>query len=121
MPNESMINRLTGLDLMDLLIHFGITFSLMGAVSASDGPIEVMPMIFAASLVVLAFRRARALKRSPSSTGEFTLERVDEIEERLRDVDQLHNRVLELEERLDFAERLLARAPEAGARLSEPK
>lgn len=34
---------------------------------------------------------------------------VDQLQQRLGEVDQLHHRVAELEERLDFAERMLAR------------
>ncbi|HEX2219291.1 MAG TPA: hypothetical protein VHG35_10855 [Gemmatimonadales bacterium] len=40
---------------------------------------------------------------------------VEQLQHRLGEVDQLHNRVAELEERLDFAERMLARAPSATA------
>jgi hypothetical protein len=38
---------------------------------------------------------------------------VEQLQQRLGEVDQLHHRVAELEERLDFAERMLARAPSA--------
>jgi hypothetical protein len=34
---------------------------------------------------------------------------VEQLQQRLGDVDHLHQRVAELEERLDFAERMLAR------------
>ena len=113
-----MIKRWLGLDLIDLVIHLGVTFSLMGVVSASRGPMEVIPMIFAGSLVVLGIRRHFALRNSPPlSSGEFTAERLNEVEERLREFDGLQNRVVELDERLDFAERLLARQPESQAKL----
>ncbi|MGQ0702872.1 MAG: hypothetical protein ACT4PM_07035 [Gemmatimonadales bacterium] len=42
------------------------------------------------------------------STGEMTAERVAEIEQRLADLEVAQARISELEERLDFAERLLA-------------
>jgi hypothetical protein len=103
--------RWFGLDPVDIGIHLGITVCLMGAVSISKGPAEVMPMIFAASLALLGIRRSLARRKSATNSGEFTAERIDEIEERMREVDQLQHRVLELEERLDFAERLLARQP----------
>jgi hypothetical protein len=36
---------------------------------------------------------------------------VEQLQQRLGEVDHLHQRVAELEERIDFAERMLARAP----------
>jgi hypothetical protein len=40
---------------------------------------------------------------------------VEQLQHRLGDVDHLHQRVAELEERLDFAERMLARPPSPAA------
>jgi hypothetical protein len=48
------------------------------------------------------------------STGEMTAERIAEFEQRLVDVETALVRVAELEERLDFAERLLAQ-PDRGS------
>ena len=42
------------------------------------------------------------------STGEVQAERVAELESRVAELESQQGRVLELEERLDFAERLLA-------------
>ncbi len=39
---------------------------------------------------------------------------VEQLQQRLGDVDQLHHRIAELEERIDFAERMLARPPAPG-------
>jgi hypothetical protein len=41
-------------------------------------------------------------------------ERVAELEDRVRDLESLQNRMIELEERVDFTERLLARQHEPG-------
>ncbi len=112
-----MIKRWLGLDVVDVIIQLGVTFSLMGAVAASDGPVEVQPLILAASLAVLGIRRALAVRHVSTSSGEFTAERLGEVEERLRDFEVLQSRVLELEERLDFAERLLARPQESPDRI----
>ena len=45
----------------------------------------------------------------------------DELQQRLGEVDHLHQRVAELEERIDFAERMLARAPASTALPGEPR
>lgn len=42
------------------------------------------------------------------STGEAVLTRFDEMELRMSEMEALHERVTDLEERLDFSERLLA-------------
>jgi hypothetical protein len=70
-------------------------------------------MVGAASLVVFGIRRQVALKKHPSATtGEIAAQQVADIEARLSETDHLQFRVQELEERLDFAERLLAQARE---------
>ncbi len=113
-----MIKRWFGLDVLDLIIHLGVTFSLMGFVSVSHGPEEIMPLIFATSLVVLGIRRKLALRgKTDSISGEYTADRMTEIEDRLRELEAVQDRVLELEERVDFAERMLARQPEPQGKL----
>lgn len=49
-------------------------------------------------------------ERAGLTTGEAQLERMEELEMRMAEVEALHSRVAELEERLDFSERLLVRA-----------
>jgi hypothetical protein len=46
---------------------------------------------------------------------------VEQLQQRLGDVDHLHQRVAELEERIDFAERMLARPPASAALPGEPR
>jgi hypothetical protein len=46
---------------------------------------------------------------------------VEQLQQRLGDVDQLHHRVAELEERIDFAERMLARPPTPAALPGDPR
>jgi hypothetical protein len=46
---------------------------------------------------------------------------VEQLQQRLGEVDQLHHRVAELEERIDFAERMLARPPSPAALPGEPR
>jgi hypothetical protein len=114
-----VIKRMLGLDWFDLAIHVGITAMIMIIVdSASHGPGEdgAVAAVVAVSLGVLAWRRARALKhRPPETTGEVQAERLAQVEDRLAELEAVQARLLELEERLDFTERLLVRQREAEA------
>lgn len=108
-----------GLDGFDLLIHVGITSMLMIAVgSASNDPETpvLISLVVAASLGLLAWRRARALRKGVvTGSGEYQLERVAELEQRMADLEVQQGRLLELEERLDFTERLLTQQRERDA------
>ncbi len=46
---------------------------------------------------------------------------VEHLRQRMGEMDHLHQRVAELEERIDFAERMLARAPSPAAIPGEPR
>lgn len=110
----SWFRRTVGLDGLDVLIHAGVTVMLTIFVDMTGGPEEVFPVIIAGSLVVLAVRRRLALKygtRVGLSTEEMTAERLAELEARVADLEALQARVVELEERMDFSERLLASGP----------
>lgn len=114
-----------GLDWFDLAIQVGITMMAMIVVdSASNGPGSegAMAVVVAASLGLLAWRRQRALRQLPSTiTGEARLDRIEELESRVAELEATQGRMLELEERLDFAERLLVRQREApGLGAGEP-
>jgi C4-dicarboxylate-specific signal transduction histidine kinase len=108
-----VIKRTLGLDWFDLLIHVGVTGMFMIIVdSASHGPDSegAIAAVVAVSLGVLAWRRARALRNRPAfTTGEVQADRLAHLEDRVADLEQAQARVLELEERLDFTERLLVR------------
>lgn len=112
-----MIKRAFGLDWFDLAVHVGITMMIMIIVdSASHGPGSegALAGVVAVSLGVLAWRRSRALRnRPPETTGEVQAERMAIMEDRLAELEQVQGRVMELEERLDFAERLLAKHRDA--------
>jgi len=106
-----------GLDWFDLFIHLGITAMVMIVVNtASHSPDSegATAAVVGLSLGLLAWRRKRALRQMPAvSTGEIRLERMEEMESRLAELEANQGRMLELEERLDFAERLLVRQREA--------
>ena len=105
-----MARKPLGLDWLDLTIQTGITVALATiAASASVEHSEVgVSLVVAASLGILAWRRSRAAERfAPMTTGENAAERMALLESRLTELEAQQARVLELEERLDFAERLL--------------
>lgn len=108
-----------GLDWFDLVVHFGITMMLMiVAGSAATGGHQEVPisLVVAGSLGLLAWRRQRAIRRGiVVASGEYQSERVAELEHRVAQLEAEQGRVLELEERIDFAERLLTQYREREA------
>lgn len=100
-----------GLDGFDLLIHLAVTACIFLAMAVS-GAEEELFVVLAVSLIVLAIRRRVALRRSGSEAGE-TDARIEFLEHRLAELEAGQERMMELEERLDFAERLLIREPDA--------
>ncbi len=118
------LKRYLGLDGFDLMIQVGITGMLMVvASSAATGGHDEVPiaLIVAASLGLLAWRRNRALKRMGPETGEVHLDRIQDLESRIAELEMEHGRVLELEERLDFTERMLTQQREAVRQLGVPR
>jgi ubiquinone biosynthesis protein UbiJ len=90
-----------------------ILFWATEANSYKDGVI-IGSMVAASSLILLAVRRRLALRRQAApglGTGEVAAERMFELEQRLADLESVEHRMAELEERLDFAERMLAAGP----------
>ncbi len=108
-----------GLDGVDLLIHVGVTAAVIGFVAGTGGPEELLPVIIGVSLIVLGIRRnlaIRGVERRGLTTDEMAAERLAELELRMEELEAAQTRVAELEERLDFTERLLAKAaPESRA------
>lgn len=110
-----MFKKYVGLDFLDVLIHAGVTIAacvMLASIAVPDEEVGVA-LGFGASLIVLAWRRKRALATLREfSTGEVQTERVLELEARVADLEHGQSRVLELEERLDFTERMLAQRRE---------
>ena len=100
-----------GLDGFDLFIHLAVTACIFGAMAAAGAEEELFGLL-AISLIVLAIRRRVALGRSAREPAELDA-RLEYLEQRVADLEAGQDRMMELEERLDFAERLLARSPEA--------
>ena len=105
----SWFRRHMGIDAVDFAIQLGITGFVMVLFDEASHNDAFIGAIGAASLFVLGLRRHWALRRQPL---EISDDRAAELESRLAEVDDLQRRVLELEERVDFAERLLAQRRE---------
>ena len=102
-----------GLDWFDLAVHGTLTGIVMGALSENGAPDVTVILTAGASVLLLAVRRSFALrKRGPSvagiTSGEMAAMRFEEMEQRLAELETNQARIAELEERLAFAERLLA-------------
>jgi len=108
-----------GLDGFDLGLQAAITVVLLFWIGATNSEHDTqigIGFVTTASLVVLGIRRHFALRRMPGApgltTGEVTADRLADLEQRMAELEVAQERIIELEERLDFAERLLA-APTA--------
>jgi hypothetical protein len=71
---------------------------------------DVFPLFTAAAmLAAYAWRRHRAIAALPPAGGNSGEVRLAELDAQAEELHDLRGRVAELEERLDFAERLLAK------------
>ncbi|MEO8032373.1 MAG: hypothetical protein ABJC74_07510 [Gemmatimonadota bacterium] len=109
--------RIAGMDWFDVLIHVGITIAVAAGTNIMFGGNEGRPAgdvavaaTFAVSLFLLGLRRKRAMAHALDAPADQ--QRVEELEARLSDLEQVQFRVAELEERVDFAERMLGQARE---------
>ena len=113
----SWIRRAVGLDGVDLLIHAGVTFFRHGDREhalvarsrrdhARDGQRSCRWWCWASGGI------GRSETCRLETTGDLAAERIAELEARVGELEQAESRMHELEERLDFAERLLAQARE---------
>ena len=115
------IKSIFGLDGFELGIHVLVTAIVLGFSATFNRPNEGLFFFSAtlvSSLVLLSIRRRLALRTGETkglTTGEMAAERLAEMEERIAELEAGQARMAELEERLDFAERLLAQ-PLAGRR-----
>ncbi len=117
--------RAFGVDLFDTVVHVSITFALMVVVEERTHTAESVTAVAVAGAVLYSIRRHFALRKLPKQaevSGETTtgVHRRLDTEARLDELEALYGRVAELEERLDFAERLLAKQGEA-PRLEAPR
>ena len=93
---------------------------------ANGGAPMVITLVFLALLAttVIFWPIMRALGRRLEGKGQGDAAlraEVEQLQQRLGDVDHLHQRVAELEERIDFAERMLARSPTPAVLPGDPR
>lgn len=104
--------RVFGMDGFDLGLQVVVTGVLMFWIGETNNSRDATiwnSMIMVASLVVLGVRRRVGLRSSSElQSGEVAALRIAELEARLGELEEDRARLLELEERVDFAERLLA-------------
>ncbi len=120
----SWVRRHLGIDGFDLVVHVGVTVMLMAFVGMANGPEELFPLMTAGSLILLAIRRKAGLKKAEAvglTSGQMAAARLEDLEQRMGELESAHARIVELEERLDFTERLMAQASGERAILPERK
>ncbi len=103
--------RLLGVDVFDSVVHVVTTLGVSAVLmQLFDSPWPGV-VVVGLSLLIYSWRRRRALSRMPeASTGTGAAGRIEELEMRVAELEQDNARVMELEERLDFTERLLSQA-----------
>jgi len=108
------VRSVLGMDWFDLGLQATVTGVILFWIGATNNPHDATVMAAAtttASLVLLGIRRHFGLRRAATrglTTGEVALDSLHELEQRVAELELDRARVAELEERLDFAERLLA-------------
>lgn len=91
-----------------------------GGIDAGVVTIVVFALI-AATIILWPVMRALARRLEGKTADPALRDEVDRLQHRLEEMDTLQVRVAELEERLDFAERLLTRGQESAADLGRPR
>ena len=101
-----------GLDWFDMAVQAVLTGLAMVVVDsfAPRGGVEdaLMAATIAGSVLLLAYRRKRSQALQPDR-DQPDLDRLDQLEDRMMELEGAQQRIMELEERIDFTERFLAR------------
>lgn len=90
-------------------------FGALAAASATLGPVAVPIWAIAAFMVVRLLRSPMARSFADRLAGRAADAEIPELPELYAELDELRARLAEMEERQDFAERLLAKADAAPA------
>jgi hypothetical protein len=113
---KGWFRRVVGISAMDFLIQAVLTICAIG-IFVDDPGVRDEVVVFGVvglSVLVLAIRRHFAIRRGDGgeTTGELTARQMAELEIRVSELEAAQLRVAELEDRLDFAERLLTQRQE---------
>lgn len=110
------IRKWLGIGAVDLLIQATLTICAIGIFVDQPGTRDEVVVfgMTGLSVLVLAIRRYFAFRRGDldDMPGEVAARQLAELEMRVSELESAQLRVMELEERVDFAERLLTRRPE---------
>ncbi len=79
-----------------------------GTLSSDAKVFIVLAALTAAFFVVYPLVRAIARRLEGKTVDPKVKEQLEQLQSRVTEIDQLHSRMAELEERVDFSERLLA-------------
>jgi hypothetical protein len=108
---KGWFRRVVGISAMEFLIQAVLTLCAIGIFGDDPGVRDEVVVfgVVGLSVLVLAIRRHFAIRRGDGgeTTGELTARQMAELEIRVSELEAAQLRVAELEDRLDFAERLL--------------
>lgn len=104
--------RTFGLHPLDMVVHFVVGGFLVGALGEASQNDSIIMLGIAGMFAAYAWRRNRAIAALPATGMTSGEVRLDEFQAQAEELHDLRGRVMELEERVDFAERLLARQSE---------
>jgi hypothetical protein len=120
----SRIREIFGLDGKDITIHVGLTVVVAVIAGGAGGEFNydgdaVAMVILAASTAALGLRMFLGRRNRPATPAPRGQEVLQDLDDRLYELEQERARLHELEERVDFAERMLVSEREKRARLEE--
>ena len=120
----SRVRDLFGLDGKDLTIHVGATVVVAVIAGGAGGELNydgdaVAMLLLAASTALLGLRVFVARRHRQAAPPAEEERRLGELDDRLYELEQERARLHELEERVDFAERMLVSERERRDRLEE--
>ena len=104
--------RTFGLHPVEMLIHTFVGGFLVAALAEASHNDAVALLATAGVFAAYAWRRQRAIAELPAAGMTSGEVRLDEFHAQAEELHELRGRMIELEERVDFAERLLARQAE---------
>lgn len=108
-----MTFRIVGLDWFDFVVHIAVTIAggaTLDALFPGRSSDVAIGLWIAASAVALGYRRKRALAAAEATPADSL--RLNVLEDRVAELEAQQGRLYELEERLDFTERLLTQQRE---------
>jgi hypothetical protein len=100
----------TGAIILHVLVSVVAAFAAGRLISGPVTGTLAATAVGVVSVVLFKWRQRRAT--AGLTTGQMVAQRLREVEEREAAVESVHARLAELEERLDFSERMLARQNE---------